>query len=344
MSKNSKISEFELGYTIKKKDIMAEAIQRFFRNKIQLFIGPILIITGLFLLKKYAQLEVGITVIVLGVLYMALPYIIVFVNMRKIEDAVVKFNIYDDKLVMNDGKYKMKIKYTHIECISENEYFIEISPKKGCKEFSQVLRIPKRCIDIGDYKEFIKVLNFKINNKNMNNVNMGCKEKETIKTKFARKTILKYEVNKKDIFNFVKKEYYSIKRYIFYGGVFAIIGVFLIWVNKIAGIIVILIGASYLFYPYMFSLFKIRKIEDAQIQFDLCSKDTIRIIGNDIDTEIPIKSIKVLGENELNAKIMISIGRGLIFYIPKNRILQGSIKEFYNLLPKSNFMEIGNNA
>lgn len=314
----------ELQYKIDKKDIIMEAIKRFYKNKIQIFIGPLLIIMGIYLkIKEYSG---GIWIAFLGVLYMALPYILVVFNMRNISEDTISFSVYKDKITMKTKHNKLNIKYSDIKDISEEEHFIVLIPSDRSKSFARKIMIPKECITSDNSQEFIKHIR-----EGMKNIGH---------TEFISNTsTLRYEVSGKDIFKFVKSEYYSMKRYILFGGIFCASGIGFIKVNKVVAIILLLLGMLYLFYPYVFSMIKIKKINDCDMSLDIRNNGCLGVRGEGIDTEVPIGAIRVVNDNQDYMKIILTLRSGMVFYIPKYRIIEGELDKFLNNLPEECFID-----
>lgn len=324
MGDKGKSKILELQYKIDKKAIIMEAIKRFYKNKIQIFIGPILILMGIYLrMKEYSA---GIWIVFIGILYMALPYILVVFNIRNISEDVVSFSVYKDKITMKTKNNKLNIKYSDIKDISEEEHFIILIPSDTSKSFARKIMIPKECIISNNSKEFIKFI------------------KETIETiehiTYSKSTsMLKYEVSGKDIFKFVKSEYYSMKRYTLFGAIFCASGLGFLRINKVVGIILILLGMLYLFYPYVFSMIKIKKINDCEMSLDIRNNGCLGVIGEGIDTEVPIGAIRVINDNQIYAKIILALRSGMVFYIPKYRIIEGELDKFLKNLPEECFID-----
>lgn len=324
MGDKSKSKIVELQYKIDRKDIIMEAIKRFYKNKIQIFIGPLLIIMGIYL--KIKEYNAGMWVAFIGILYMALPYILVIFNMRNISEDVVSFSVYKDKITMKTKNNKLNIKYSDIKDISEDDHFIILTPSDISKSFARKIMIPRECITSNNSGEFIK------------HVRSFMKSVEVTEY-FGSTSTLKYEVSGEDIFKFVKQEYYSMKRYILFGGIFCASGLGFIKVNKVVGIILILLGMLYLFYPYVFSMIKIKKINECHMSLDIRNNGCIGVVGEGIDTEVPIGAIRVFNDNQDYVKIILALRSGMVFYIPKYRIIEGELDIFLNNLPKECFID-----
>lgn len=328
MSK-TKVSEAELIYKINRKDIMKEAVGSFSKNKIKLLIAVIILLTGIFNMKENSEL--GLILIIIGVLYISLPYIIVFANLRRIKDIEIKYSIIDDKIIFNRGTYEEEISICLVDKIEEDEEFINIIPIEGNERFSKAINLSKGFIENNEYKDFIKVLNLKIQECS-NRKNKFKKRKSSELVNKNKKLLLKYEINKEDLFEFMKKDYYSVKRYKYFGIIFIILGFPLMIVNFLASIIVILFGTSYLVYPHIFYNLKVRKIEDSQMEFNLYDRQRIQVLGGGINTIIPISFLKILIDNDRFAKIIAVYKKGFVFYIPKNKIIEGDMKKLLNIV------------
>ncbi len=326
MAKKDNFFKMELVYNIERRQWIKTVLKRYYSKLANKITGPIFVILGILALRLNQTL--GVVLAAIGVIYIIAPYIMVLKNFKKINDSKVIVSLFDNRLMFNYGNnVKKDIPLYSIANIEEDDYFVRIKPFAGDKEFTSEEVVPKENIEKGNIDSFIKTLQNKIDNFH--------KEKEVVDEETL---LLKYSVDKMDILKFVKAEYYSIKRYLFYGAVFLIVGAIFLknftgW-SMIWGILFLSFGIAYFVYPYLMYILKIRKLEKSEITFYKSGKDKTIVKGNDFRVTTENQKIILIDESPVFSKIILVQNNNMILYIPKDKIIAGSYEKFAKIYEK----------
>lgn len=326
MAKQEKHFKLELNYSLTRNELIKILLRRYYSKLSAKITGPIVILLGLLIGR--IQSLVGIFIAVCGVFYTIVPYLMILKNYRKIEDNEVKLILLKDKVIFDFGSMKLKVAYKSIQSVVEDNDFVRIKPFPGNKEFLKEEIIPKNNITKGNLNNFVNTLKEKILN------NEG---KENL-SQVEQVLMLQYEVDKKDIFRYVKIEYNSIKRYKMYGAVFLIVGLMLLSAKTpltiVWGCVFIIIALSYFLYPHLIYLFKIRKLQHTTIKFSKRGFKEVAIEGEGINIITSINQLGLIEDNYIYMKVVVFDRNNMIFYIPKEKISAGSLGDFIKTFEK----------
>ncbi|MEG2353748.1 MAG: hypothetical protein RSB70_03810 [Clostridium sp.] len=334
MKEIAKFKKVTLSYSVNKKEVAREALKEFYGSRIQVVFGPGLIILGLVLniFLKSVSKTFGNLMIVLGAIYIVLPIIILLFNLRKVKNSEVKMTLNEDRLISFDDNNKYELYYGLLQDVQLDEKHIIIKPISVPGGKLKDILIPRYKITTDNEEEFFQVLKEKVKEKVSERAKIICDYSQSSENKM--RTILKYSATKDEVFNLMKKEYYSNKKNIYYSIALVILGIIVFNTMKLMSLLFLILAGYYLFQPYLSFKKKNTSTSSINIQFDLCKDKRIGILSEGINKEIPLTLIKVVSDEEDYVKILIDIIGGGIYYIPKENISEGSIEEFVGKLNK----------
>ncbi|WP_142414342.1 hypothetical protein [Hathewaya massiliensis] len=321
----------KINYNIKKKDVFLSAIKQFYENKTQLFLGPVLILSGVLIRTRATKLFLPNLLIAFGVFYIMFPYTILLFNMTKVKNNKMSLELEESTLKVEDNTGVLRVKYENIEGTEEDKYYTRVMPKDGNTELLKEILIPKKSIESGDLEEFVEGL--------QNKLESFSKGKELFKEEYTEgKRVLRYNLSKEEYKNILKIEYYSRKKHFAYGIIFAALGGLMFTTNKGIAFSFGALACLYIGYPYLAYLLKKNTIDEEDVVIHLSKDGYIGILSSKMGVKIRAGSIKIIEDNQWFLKILIPVKKGVVMHIPKNNIKEGSVEGFLKLFPKKSFI------
>ncbi|AWZ47733.1 hypothetical protein C3495_02235 [Clostridiaceae bacterium 14S0207] len=316
-------------YNIKKKDVYTKALKQFYENKIQILLGPGLILIGFILRHMNFSTFLGSLLMGFGVFYVIFPYAILTTNIIRVKNKTITMKLEEKSLIikeeMEKKEEKNKLHYKNISAINEDKYYVRIVPITKNGEILKEILIPKDRILQGNLSEFIDTLNDNIQKHGgmENNLENQCKN---------GREILSYSINKEEYKKIYIKEYYSKKSNIAYIAILGVMAIMSIKINIAISIAFIGLCIFYVFYPYVGYLLKANNIVEENVLISLCSDGNIGILSGKSVIKLNKNSINITENNDVYIKFETPLKDNIPAYIPKKHINMGEIDNFLKLL------------
>lgn len=323
----------KLLYSIRKKDVFISAIKQFYEKKIQIFVGPTLILFGIILRQLTNVKFMGAILVAFGAFYMIFPYAILLANVLNVKNQEILMELTEGFLQISDLLTKnistIKIDYKNIYSIDKEQFYVRITPQDESGAFLNSILVPTNKIKEGNLEAFTDQLQCRIEN-------VGGGEKEAERKITKGKMILSYNLKMDSFKDIYIKEYYSKKIHIAYIIVFAVIAIIGISINITMAISFVFLCILYAMYPWLGY-----KLKSKGMIGEVCIRDCkdgyLSIVGDSIKVKVKPHSIKIIEDNERYIKYLVPIKKKYFRYIYKSDTNQEQIKKFLKILPKESY-------